>query len=100
MSSYIQVKGHIEPGIKYECYPEGEYTKLQAEIAGLKDTNRRLNRRCQQAEAAAGELNEWRQVAAEQRTGRYLPAMMAFAVTKLEDEIARLKDEQALKERP
>ena len=55
---------------------------LKAENAKLKDTNRRLHRRCQEAESAAGEFADWKQIGSEQKTGRYFPALMAFANRK------------------
>ena len=34
---YVELTGTFEPGVKYECYPQGDYAKLQAENAKLKE---------------------------------------------------------------
>lgn len=69
--------------------------KLEAENDRLKETNRRLHRRCQKAEAAAGEFIDWKKIASEQHTGRYLPALMAHANIKFHDENEALKTNNA-----
>jgi hypothetical protein len=78
--------------------------QLEQEKTNLQKTNRKLNRRCQEAESA---MIEWKKISAytkNQSTGRFLPAMMRYALTKAEEknaeqaaEIERLK--QALGER-
>lgn len=74
-------------------HPECVIESLREEIAGLKETNRRLNRRCQEAESAMMEWKEISDLTKEQRTGRFCPALMRYALTKAGLENERLKEE-------
>lgn len=75
-----------------------EIDRLRAELSDTKtelhlahDRNTALHRRCQKAESA---LPEWREIAgmaAEQRTGRFVPACMAVAMTQASEENDRLR---------
>lgn len=57
----------------------------------MRETNIRLNRRVQAAEKALGEWQRFVAVAKEQRTGRSLPAVQAYALIKAGEENAALR---------
>jgi len=35
--NWLLVRGNLDPGVKYECFPEGEHTKLEAELHSAND---------------------------------------------------------------
>lgn len=81
----------IELGQKYRDRLEVRNAELEQKLNEARDTNARLNRRAQQAEAAAA---EWREVAAmtkEQRTGRFFPALAALSLSKAWEENDQLQ---------
>jgi hypothetical protein len=82
----------LDTALQCELNAKGE---LRDKNAKLMETHKRLHRRCQKAEAAAGEFADWKDIASHQRTGRYLPALMAHANSKFYDENERLKAENA-----
>lgn len=64
---------------------------LETENEQLKSTNKKLHRRVQETESA---LIEWRKISEltkEQTTGRFYPALLRYALTRVEAENERLR---------
>ncbi len=76
---------------RFERYSAHAQAELEAQLAKAKVDRNKMHRRAQQAEAALPQYREMMTLAKEQRTGRFMPALMASNVIRQAAEIEELK---------